>query len=230
MKRGVLYFLLAILAVSAIAIGAEYPSRLGNRDLEWGSGTWVDNQSRTRYRINADIIPFSQDNAIKVGNTNLYNLSVGVIGNWKVPYTNGSGIFATLALDNSGLCLKSGGVASAPVWGPCGTGGGTSGTDNLIVGTGYYLRFGAPTLKYLMYYKSSEDRLMIGPSGYPYGNIEMDNTGKTLFNAAATFTQTRHTSGSLFDNGVGVYFGKASAYDPTEVWGIYSNKFNTTTK
>src|SRR3989304_10233984 len=120
MKRllvGIQAFILAVL-LSSLAFGATEIRKLGDRDLSWGSGTWVSTGGRTVYRINADIIPFSQDNAVKVGV--LYPLAAA--GNWKVPYTTGSGTRAGLSIGATGLGLKSGGVSSPPVWGTCGGG------------------------------------------------------------------------------------------------------------
>ena len=125
MKRllvGIQAFILAVL-LSSLAFGATEIRKLGDRDLSWGSGTWVSTGGRTVYRINADIIPFSQDNAVKVGV--LYPLAAA--GNWKVPYTTGSGTWAGLSIGATGLCLKSGGTSAAPVWGVCG--GGSSDYD-----------------------------------------------------------------------------------------------------
>jgi len=145
MKRSLV--IVGLILVAAIAFAAEYQSRLGSRDLRWGTGSWVDNGGRTRYFINANDIPFTYDNNIKLGNTNLYNLSSGVIGNWKVLYTNGSGVLSVLSLDNAGLVFTSGGPAAAPYFGPGGgtgsynpaavaiTGGTISGLTSLNVGT-----------------------------------------------------------------------------------------------
>src|SRR3989304_6069848 len=120
MKRllaGVFACIVAIV-LSATSFGATEIRLLGDRDLSWGSGTWVSTGGRTVYRINADVVPFSQDNAVKVGV--LYPLASA--GNWKVPYTTGSGTWAGLSIGATGLCLKSGGTSAAPVWGVCGGG------------------------------------------------------------------------------------------------------------
>jgi len=180
MRRRTLYFLLISMVAVAVSIAAEYPSQLGSHDLRWGSGTWVDNGGRTRYYINGLDIPFSYDNAIKLGNANLYNLSSSVVGNWKIPYTNGSGVFVQLALDNAGLCLKSGGVASAPIWGACVTGG----TTALELGSyaTSYIRFGhnevggAFTIE--RFYPGN---FRIFPGDDDAKGIFMDNTGYTTF-------------------------------------------------
>jgi hypothetical protein len=123
MKRSLV--IAGLIMIAIVAYAAEYQSRLGSHDLRWGTGTWVDNGGRTRYFISGLDIPFSYDNNIKLGNTNLYNLSSGVVGNWKVVYTNGSGTVALIALDNAGLCFKSNGPAAIPSWGTCGSGSGS---------------------------------------------------------------------------------------------------------
>jgi hypothetical protein len=103
MRKTVAVLVLAILGVS-IAYGTEI-RLLGDRDMSWGSGTWVSTGGATVYRINADIIPFSADNSAKVGDL--------------FPYAT--------ALDNGTLdyCMK---WSSAGViyWGACGTGGSTT--------------------------------------------------------------------------------------------------------
>ena len=99
----VLYLVLFVILFPSLSFGATEIRKLGDRDLSWGSGTWVSTGGRTVYRINADIIPFSQDNAVKVGV--LYPLAAA--GNWKVPYTTGSGTWAGLSIGATGLCLKS---------------------------------------------------------------------------------------------------------------------------
>src|SRR3989304_9272221 len=101
MKRllvGIQAFILAVL-LSSLAFGATEIRKLGDRDLSWGSGTWVSTGGRTVYRINADIIPFSQDNAVKVGV--LYPLAAA--GDWKIPDTNGSRKWGGMPIGANGL-------------------------------------------------------------------------------------------------------------------------------
>jgi len=134
MKRSLV--IIGLILIAAVAFAVEYQSRLGSHDLRWGTGSWVDNGGRTRYFISGIDIPFSYDNNIKIGNTNLYNLSSAVIGNWNLLYTNGSGTITVIALDNAGLCFKSNGPANIPVWGDCGSGGGGSYNPAAVAITG----------------------------------------------------------------------------------------------
>lgn len=143
-------FILSCLLASVLlpvlyAYGAQVLTKLGSRDLSWGTGTFVDSGGRTRYRISASDIPFAQDNAIKVGNTNLYTLSTGVLGTWKIFYSNASGAITQIAFDNSGLCLKSNGPAAAPSWGACGGGVGWYDPANVAItgGTIYGVTLGS---------------------------------------------------------------------------------------
>lgn len=110
------------LLVAGIAFGADVRRLISVGDINFGSGTFTDTAGLVLYKVNADNVPFSQDNDVKVGT--LYYLA--------------------LAADNgvSSYCLKSAGDNTF-YWGVCSTvsdiswdnvaiTGGT--VDNVVIG------------------------------------------------------------------------------------------------
>jgi hypothetical protein len=232
MKRNIILVALILSILVPLVYGAQYISKLGSHDLEWGTGTWVDNNGRTRYRINAGVLPFSQDNTVMVGSTNLYRLAGYVLGTWKIPYLDGSGLITSVALDNAGLCLKSGGVASAPVWGPCGggSGGGTGGGD-VLIDSGYYLYFGPSSGLYSMYYSPGSGKLILRSTNSPNTSFSIDNNSYMYITAPLEITSTRVRSVFGFDNSAYMVFGQYGSYVPGYIGanGIYRERFDSST-
>lgn len=111
-------FLLAALTgllIGTVAFGADVRRLISVGDINFGSGTFTDTAGLVLYKVNADNVPFSQDNDVKVGT--LYYLA--------------------LAADNgvSSYCLKSAGDNTF-YWGVCSTVSDIS-WDNVAITGGY---------------------------------------------------------------------------------------------
>lgn len=123
MKRMTVFALVLFFSFSAPLIFAQTTHRLaGEEDLNRGSGTFTDSSGMPLHQINMNSFPFTQDNAIKGGNTNLYNMSLGVVAPWRMFYTDANGEVAYITLDDGNKCIRGG---NPPVLGECG--GGSSG-------------------------------------------------------------------------------------------------------
>jgi len=113
MRKYLLAVLMGLL-IGTVAFAADVRRLISVGDINFGSGVFLDTAGLTLYKVNADNVPFSQDNGVKVGI--LYYLA--------------------LAVDNgvSTYCLKSAGDNTF-YWGECVYGivavaNGGTGSDN----------------------------------------------------------------------------------------------------
>ncbi len=151
MKRYFLALLMSVLIVS-LAFGATEIRLVGRNDVAWGSGSYTTPSPyfTVVYRINADIVPFSQDNATKVGKLYWFaaavdNTSTGTpyasSGSW---FMDNNGTFMSRHWTGSGAYLKYDGTRGDPTGGsgtPAGSSGqlqyNNGGSFGAIPGTGF---------------------------------------------------------------------------------------------
>jgi hypothetical protein len=60
------------LLISTVVFAADVRRLISVGDINWGSGTFTDTAGLTLYKVNADNVPFADDNSVKVGD--LYEL------------------------------------------------------------------------------------------------------------------------------------------------------------